>query len=122
MLPDFLKRQLGNPAAWNCSTIAADWCMELGHPDFAAAWRDTIALDACDAATRDTGLVALWDAGIGDGLRVVGDPDAGDIAVVEAMGIEAGAIFTGERWVLRGPRGLHWLGQRQVRLLKAWRP
>lgn len=123
-LGEFLNLQRRPASAWNCSTMPADWCMALGYPDFAADWRETINPNVCDAAAADAGgLLVLWDAGIGDSLRVVADePDAGDIAVIEAMGAQAGAIFTGDRWALRGQRVLHFLASEQVRVIKAWRP
>lgn len=123
MLGEFLKARCGARGPWNCSTMPADWCVALGHPDFAADWRDVVDPGECCAVPAEAGgLIALWDRGIGDGLRVVDDPDAGDIAVVEAMGIEAGAIFTGERWAIEGPRGLHFLAPGQLRVVKVWRP
>lgn len=102
--------------------MPSDWCVANGHPDFAAAWRDTIAPEACDAAAAGKGgLLALWEGDIGDGLPATNDPDRGDIGVVEAMGLQAGAIFTGDRWAIQGPRTLHFLSGDQVRVLKAWR-
>ena len=48
--------------------------------------------------------------------------EPGDIAVVSAFGLEAGAIWTGERWAIRAGRGLHFLGTVGVRVVRAWRP
>lgn len=121
MLGDFLKLPLGPD--WNCSTEPADWCMSLGYPDFAAGWRTTLDPAMCDAAAeRAGGLVVLWDAGIGAAMRVVDDVDAGDIAIIEAVGVQAGAIFTGGRWAVRSRRTRHFLAPSQVRVVKAWRP
>lgn len=39
-----------------------------------------------------------------------------------AAGLEAGAIFSGERWVLKAQRGLHFLAPDVVEVVKAWRP
>lgn len=124
MLGEFLKSQQRPSDAWNCSTMPADWCIALGYPDFAASWRDTVEPALCDQVADEAGgLVVLWDAGIGDSLRVVHDePDAGDIAVIETMGAQAGAIFTGDRWALRGARVMHFLAPEQVAVIKAWRP
>lgn len=121
-LGDFLKAQLANSEPWHCSTMAADWAVARGHPDFAAAWRDVFEPSLCDAtAEAGGGLLALWDQGIGDGLPVVQRLEAGDIAVITAMGIEAGAIWTGERWAMRSGRGVTFLRD-GLRVLKAWRP
>lgn len=122
-LGTFLKEQCANCSPWNCSTLAADWCVALGYPDFAWAWRDITEAGACEAAPAEGGgLVALWAAGIGDYLTVVdGPPQAGDIAVLNAQGYEAGGIFTGERWAIKAARGLHFIPDGAVKITKAWR-
>ena len=102
--------------------MASDWCVANAHPDFAAAWRDVVEPGACDAAAEQGGgLFALWELGIGSGLPAADIPACGDIAVVEAMGHAAGAIFTGDRWAIEGARALHFLAPEQVSVLKAWR-
>jgi len=119
---DFLLAQASNRAPWNCSTLAADWCMALGHPDFAEEWREVTDEAECAAVAAD-GLVPLWDIGICDALPVVeGELEAGDIAVVSAHGMEAGAIWTGERWAMRLPRGILCAAPDAVSVAKAWRP
>ena len=122
-LGDFLRGEMSSGAPWNCSTMPADWCVARGHPDFAAAWRDTIDPAACDAAQdAPGGLLALWDAGIGDGLPQVDALEAGDIAVVSVGGIDAGAIWTGERFAIRGARVVHFLAPGALTVLRGWRP
>ena len=123
-LGGFLKGQLANGSPWNCSTLAADWCVSLGHPDFAAAWRDVTDPDECVSMPINSGgLVVLWKEGIGAALPIVEDPlQPGDIAVVAAHGLEAGAIWTGERWAMKAARGLHFIAADAVEVLKAWRP
>ncbi|WEK42991.1 MAG: hypothetical protein P0Y64_16860 [Candidatus Sphingomonas colombiensis] len=102
--------------------MEADWAILRGHPDFATKWRGTIDPEECEAA-QDVpgGLVALWDKGIGKALAVVEQPESGDIAVVAAGGIEVGAIFTGERWAIRGQRTVHFLAPDMVTARKVWR-
>lgn len=123
-LVDFLRENLGAAGKWNCSTLAADWCIALGHPDFAAEWRDVTEVAECEAAPRESGgLVALWDRGIGDALPVVGEPyQAGDIGVVATVFGEAGGIWTGEQWALRRDRGLFFGVGDHLRVAKVWRP
>ena len=121
-LGDFLKREAGSSAPWNCSTTAGDWCLLLGHPDFVARWRRITKAAEC-AYTARRGLVRLWDRGIRGALPVVKAPYlAGDIAVVEANGAEAGAIFTGQRWAIRKSRGFLFAAPDDVAVTKAWRP
>lgn len=122
-LGDFLREQCGNPDPWNCSTMPADWCIALGHPDFAAKWRDTIEPSACSAAQQgDGGLEALWVAGIDGSIPEVEELQAGDIAVVALDDEQAGAIFTGERWAIRGQRTVHFLPMDALTCIRAWRP
>lgn len=120
-LGQFLSDQMRSHEPWNCSTLAADWCMALGHPDYASRWRDTVDPIDCDAAAGGD-LLSLWDEDIGDALPVVADLRAGDIAVVEMMGLQAGAICIGGKWAIKAQRGMHVLAANQVRVLKAWRP
>lgn len=124
MLGEFLKAQCANGGDWNCSTLAADWAIARGHPDFAAEWRTITDPADCETAPAEAGgLLALWERGIGDGLPVVtGELVAGDIAVVGLGHLEAGAIWTGERWAMRATRGLHFVGPQMVSVIKAWRP
>jgi hypothetical protein len=67
--------------------------------------------------------VDLWEQGIGDALPVIDAPFLpGDIGVVEAHGMQAGAVFSGERWGLRRTKGMFMASPDLVRVLKAWRP
>lgn len=123
-LSDFLASNLGPAGAWNCSTLAADWCLALGHPDFAAEWRDVVDPDECEAVPREAGgLVVLWDRGIGDALPVATEPyQPGDIAVLAALGLEVGGIWTGDHWGVRRERGLYFGAPELFTVRKAWRP
>lgn len=118
-LGEFLRDRAARTAPWNCSTLAADWCMTRGHTDFAAAWRDITDPVDCETTARD-GLVHLWDIGIGDALPVVTDLSPGDIGVVSLGSLEAGAIWTGSKWAIQTPRGTHFAANLAV--IKAWRP
>lgn len=123
-LEDFLRAEMASNAEYHCSTLPADWCVALGHPDFALEWRGISDPGLCETIPAEAGgLRPLWERGIGSGLRAVADElRAGDIGVVMAMGYEAGAIFTGERWAIRAARGLHFVARDQVAVVKAWRP
>lgn len=120
-LADFLDRELAASGPWNCSTFPADWCIALGHPDFAANWRWITCPRRCERITR-RGLLRLWWRGIGDALPFASDLRAGDIGVIRRAGLEAGAIYTGQRWALRAERGLTFLTLPESAVVKAWRP
>lgn len=123
-LADFLRDNLGAAGAWNCSTLAADWCLALGHPDFATEWRDVVDPDECEAVPRKAGgLTVLWDRGIADALPIATEPyQPGDIAVLAALGLEAGGVWTGEAWAIRRERGLFFGAPELFVVRKAWRP
>lgn len=116
-LGDFLEAAAADRGPWNCSTLAADWCIKRGHPDFAAKWRKTTG-EADDVGP----LVDLWREGIGNGLPEVEELQPGDVAVLALGPLETGAIWTGERWVIRRPKGLHFAAADQLELVAAWRP
>ena len=120
---EFLRAAARSAAPQHCSTDAADWCIQLGHPDFAWAWRGVMSDRECEAATMSDPLLALWDEGIGNMLPIAtGEPRAGDIAVVSKMGLHAGAIFTGARWAIRSGRGMAYVPVGSVIVIKSWRP
>lgn len=122
-LGEFLLQAARDAGPWNCSTMPADWCVSLGHPDFAAAWRNVTAHADCERVQADAGgLLRLWNEGIANRLPVVADLRAGDIAVLAAHGMEAGGICTGDKWALRSPRGLTLTRWPAGGIIKAWRP
>ena len=120
-LGEFLRSASG---PWNCSTMPADWCLALGHPDFAAPWRGITDISACaEVSAAAGGLVELWRDGIGDGLPIVDPPyQPGDIGVVVAHGVEAGAICTGDKWAMRTARGVIFWRAPDEAIVQAWRP
>lgn len=119
-LGEFLQRPL--PREWNCSLEASDWCVALGHPDFAAPWRPITDPTACRVASEGI-LLDLWCGQLDGNLPVAHAPyEMGDIAVIVRDGEDAGAIFTGDKWTLRGKRMRHFLAADSVRVLRAWRP
>lgn len=102
--------------------MAADWCVALGHPDFAERWRSITDPVECETIAGGD-LVSLWDAGIGGALPLASPTyQAGDIAVIRRLGLEAGAIFTGQRWALKSEYGFAALPLPDAAIVKAWRP
>lgn len=121
-LGDFLLSVAAQRGPWNCSTMPADWCCVLGYPDFAARWRDVTDVAECDAIAAGN-LLALWNEGIGASLSPAVPPyRSGDIAVIGRAGLQAGAIFTGQRWAVQSARGFTALPLPDSAIVKAWRP
>jgi uncharacterized protein DUF6950 len=119
---DFLLSVLAQTGPWNCSTMPADWCLALGHPDFAARWRNITGQHECETIAGGN-LLELWEQGIGSALPDAPPPYlAGDIAVIGRVGLQAGAIFTGERWAIQKEHGFTALPLPDCAILKAWRP
>lgn len=122
MLGEFLHGVAESSDPWNCSTMPADWCVSRGYPDFAAAWRDITDPDECEALAGGD-LLSLWDLGIGKALLPATSPYVrGDIAVIGRAGLQAGAIFTGERWAIQTATGFAALPLADSAIMKAWRP
>lgn len=121
-LGEFLFAAGNSRSAWNCSTLAGDWLVALGYPDLFAPWRDVVAEPEIEAATC-AGLLPPWELAIGDSFPTVTPPfRAGDIAVLNVRGVEAGAVFAGERWATRKSKGLCFFRLDDQRVVKAWRP
>lgn len=122
-LGDFLKAAAVDRGPWNCSTLAADWCIARGHPDFAANWRHIVDEVECETASAD-GLLGLWREGIANRAPEVpiNALKPGDIAILALGPLETGAIWTGERWAIKRPKGLHFAGVGQLDVVAAWRP
>lgn len=120
----FLAERAAHQGPWHCSSMAADWCIALGHPDFAAQWRGVSDPDECEhVQVAAGGLMVLWLLGIGEALPHVAEPlRAGDIAIVRVMGHDKGAIWTGARWAIEGEREMHFLAPEHAELVGAWRP
>lgn len=104
-LSAFLRRRLGMPFAWgrsDCGLWLADWAVDCGHPDPAAAWRGRYG-NAAGAAqlTGPLGLArAVQRFAAALGLPRTDDPLPGDIAVLRAPGMHVGAIRTPLGWAV----------------------
>lgn len=112
------------PGIWDCAAFPADWAMANGHPDPMAAWRgayasESGAIDLIDAAGS---LCALFERGMTSaGLERVGEPEPGDIGVLQVLGEQAGAVYTGKRWALVADRGLAFASIEPEHVLQIWR-
>lgn len=98
--------------------------MTLGHPDFAEQWRAIIEPAECHAAPLEAGgLAVLWARGIADRIPEVSAPFApGDIGVISIYGLEAGGIYTGDKWAVRNERGIALSQLPDRAIIVAWRP
>ena len=100
----------------DCCRWVDGWCLAnlRGSPMAAIGIRYDSERSALLQIKRGGGLVALWTRGMAAvGIAAVGDQDdlrAGDVGVIcrpTACGTdEAAGIWTGERWVTLGLRGL----------------
>lgn len=125
-LGEFLERNLRRhrvSGEHDCACFPANWAIECGRPDPMVKWRGAYSTEAQaeDIIADAGGLVALFSEGLA-GCDVVEEPQAGDIGVVELLGEQAGAIFTGKRWAFVAERGLAFASLDAACLLKVWRP
>jgi hypothetical protein len=111
-LGDFLGERLAWPrrtGTWDCCAFPAEWCISNGLPDPMADYRGEYATDdeADHIVARSGGLAGIFGAGLeGVGLRRVEQAELGDVGVIDMLGQEAGAIYTGRRWAFIAERGL----------------
>lgn len=129
MLGPYLEELLGarrQAGIHDCCTLPANWAIACGRPDPMQRWRGTYLTDEeAERMIGDAGdLAMLFDVGMDDaGIREVSDPECGDIGVVELLGHQAGAIFTGRRWAfVPATRGLGFVSLDPGAVLRLWRP
>lgn len=104
----------------DCSAWPARWA-GIALPDYAT---DEQAIAIVEAGG---GLVAVWERCIGDRLKRVDHPEAGDIGIVETVGEDmklghVGAIFTGGRWAILTPRRVMFAPVEAVAVWRVERP
>lgn len=125
-LSDFLRaygEKRWAPGTVDCCLMLASWAIWLGHPDPAAHLRGTYDSDEgfamiVERAGGVVPLVSTCAAGIGG--KHIQRPSCGDIGVygnTKDIRCQFGAIFDGERWVIRTPSGLRTM---PGRALAAW--
>jgi len=110
---------------WDCAAFPCDWAQANGFPDPMAAWRGRYSTEgeALDLIAEAGGLAELFAEGMeGAGLAPVdGEFRPGDIGVVQLLGEQAGAVYTGERWALVADRGLAFATVGRKHIVRAWR-
>jgi hypothetical protein len=129
-LGEFFKERLGwprQPSVWDCCGLPAGWARALGYDDPMAKYRGTYSTEeqARAIVAEAGGLLGIF----GEGLEGVGavrvDRDAdlqpGDIGVIELLGDEAGAVYTGLRWAFVADRGLGFATLKREAISQVWR-
>ena len=117
-------RRARQPAVWDCCAFPAAWALELCGRDPMAAWRTAYDTESGgERIAEQHGLANLFADGFGGiGWREI-DPghwQPGDVAVIDIMGRQAGAIFTGPRWAFVAARGLAFAHLDDECVLRAW--
>lgn len=117
------RREAG---VWDCCTMPAAWAIACGWRDPMAGWRGSYATEAegenliYDAGGLDA-LFARGFAEVGVPEAPPGDFRAGDVGVVEILGEQAGALYTGKRWGLVATRGMAFASLETECLVRVWR-
>jgi hypothetical protein len=135
-LGEYLREAAAKPWEWgvhDCCRFVAEWVVLCGRPDpMAIVWSDPersydSEFGALRTIAAGDGLEALWT----EGMSYVGvamldrgaAPVAGDVGIVvratECGTDEAAGIYSGERWVTLGLRGIV---SSPAEIVKAWRP
>ena len=109
-LERFVARTSLTPHVWgatDCSLMVADWCVENGHEDPAAAWRGSYSTeDECRALIAQKGDLAGVVAGCAAvaALKPIREPAFGCVAVVGSAATperQWSAIWNGHNWLVR---------------------
>ena len=111
-LTAFLQRTADLPWRWgetDCTMWVADWCIQRWGVDPAAAFRGRYRNEAEMLALTADGLLALV-APCMTFARLVDEPQDGDVAVVEALGRQMGAIRVGPHWAIKTEGGIVFAG------------
>jgi hypothetical protein len=126
---EYIRAAMMRPWAWgkhDCCTFVASWVIACGHADPMAFIRGDYSneKEALRRISRGGGLVALWTRGMIDaGVPEADEARAGDVGVIRCPtpcgSGEAASIFTGDRWITLGVRGID-SGPADV--LAIWRP
>lgn len=116
------RREAG---VWDCCTFPAAWAIEGGYPDPMAAWRGAYASETeAEQLIAEAGdLAALYARGMAEAgvPEAEGDPQPGDIGIVQLLGEQAGAVYTGKRWALVADRGMAFASIDRGCIVRFWR-
>jgi len=112
-LGDYLVEAARTPwqdGVHDCSAWPAQWA-GIALPD--------------DYASHGRPLSEVWAEVIGDQMKIVDEPQAGDVGVVRVITPhghdEIGGIFTGEKWALLTARGLATVRLPSSNVVAVWR-
>lgn len=106
----FCVRTQGLPLIWgqtDCSLLLADWALDNGHVDPAAAWRGVYASEAqCRDLIAEKGDLVDVVRGCAQvaGLKRLAEPEFGAVAVIGSKSNpqrQWGAIWNGRRWLVK---------------------
>lgn len=131
-LPRWLDRAVDTPCDWgvhDCTIWPANWVVQCGGGDPAAAWRGRYRtlLGAARLASAAGGMVALYGAACRSaGLKPTGRPLLGDVGLLSLparagptlAGSVGGIAIGGGDWAVVQEHGL-WIGRAAV--IAAWR-
>lgn len=116
------RREAG---VWDCCTFPADWAISQDWADPMAAWRGRYSTEAgaLDFIAEGGGLADLFAEGMAAANipEATGDFQPGDIGVVQLLGEQAGAVYTGKRWALVADRGMAFASIEREHIVRAWR-
>ena len=132
-LREYIWWASGQPWGWgttpglDCCKFVAKWVIVKGHVDpMVLVWRNPYRdeFSAMRRISKGGGLAQLWTDGMEHvGVPTVETPQPGDVGVLLAPtdcgGDEAMGIYTGERWMTLGERGINAIAALPV---KVWRP
>lgn len=106
-LGTYVQRTTVLPWRWgdqDCTMWVSDWCLIRWGIDPAEKYRGTYTTEAEMLAIIEPGLLAVVEPEIS--LPRKSAPVEGDIGIIEVAGRQIAAIWSGQHWLFRTPRGV----------------
>jgi len=115
-LGDYIKAAMQRPFEWgvhDCGSFCGEW-LGVTIPTY------TSGDEAGALIAAHGGLAGLYDAAIGDAAQLIDKPVAGAVGVIKLGDIEVGGIYSGERWIVFGERGMRAFPHSPVHIEAMW--
>lgn len=124
-LGEYLKAAMARPFQWgahDCCTFCAEWMGILTGQDILGQWRGEYATEseARNLIEQRGGLIAIFDRQMVGHAQRVDIPVAGALGILSVNSEEIGAIFSGERWMAFGEKGMRALPHRERIVAAMW--
>jgi hypothetical protein len=115
-LGEYIKAAMQKPFEWgvhDCGSFCGEW-MGITIPAYKTGDQ------ADDLIKKHGGLAELYDFAIGEAAQLIDEPIAGSVGVIKVGGIEVGGIYSGERWIIFGDKGMRAIPHSPLHVEAMW--